>query len=147
MSAEEFKQMQARARSSPMFVLPLSKPGGFMTLLVNWQLPFCLFTSVEEYRKLGAGAPPHMTLTHYTGERARGFRPAGLVAASHFITRGFTRPVSQSKAESLPTCHMQVFSLFAQPPPTCRLSSRAAGEQGHCAHQGGRDQRRPRQLG
>lgn len=30
------------------------------------QLPYVLFTTVEEYRRFGAGAPPHMTLTHYT---------------------------------------------------------------------------------
>lgn len=33
LGADEFKQLQARARSSPMFVLPLAKPGGFMVRL------------------------------------------------------------------------------------------------------------------
>jgi hypothetical protein len=50
-----------------MFVLPLSKPGGYMNLLLNWQVPLALLTSVEEYRRFGAGAPPHMSITHYTG--------------------------------------------------------------------------------
>ncbi|KIZ05677.1 ATP synthase F1 complex assembly factor 1 [Monoraphidium neglectum] len=66
MTADEYKQLQARARSSPMFVLPLSKPGGFLSLLLNYQCPLALLTSVEEYRRFGAGAPPHMTITHYT---------------------------------------------------------------------------------
>jgi hypothetical protein len=51
-----------------MFVLPISKPGGFMTLLLNWQGPVALLTSVEEYKRFGAGAPPHMTITHYPGD-------------------------------------------------------------------------------
>ncbi|KAI8477000.1 MAG: ATP11 protein-domain-containing protein [Monoraphidium minutum] len=66
MGADEFKIVQARARTSPMFVLPLSKPGGFVTLLLNCQGHLALLTSVEEYKRFGAGAPPHMTITHYT---------------------------------------------------------------------------------
>lgn len=30
------------------------------------QLPYVLFTTVEEYRQFGGGAPPHLTLTHYS---------------------------------------------------------------------------------
>jgi hypothetical protein len=63
---------QARARSSPMFVLPVSKPGGFLTLLLNWQGPIALLTSVEEYKRFGAGAPPHMSVTLYPGAQGVG---------------------------------------------------------------------------
>ncbi|GBF97933.1 ATP synthase F1 complex assembly factor [Raphidocelis subcapitata] len=48
MSAEEWKHVQARARASPMFALPLSKPGGYVTLLLNWQAPLALLTSLAE---------------------------------------------------------------------------------------------------
>jgi hypothetical protein len=65
MAADEWRQLQARARSSPLFVLPLAKPGGFLTLLLNWQGPVALLTSVEEYRRFGPGAPPHMAIMHY----------------------------------------------------------------------------------
>ena len=36
---------------SPMFVIPLIKPGGYVTYLMQMQLPFTLFTSLEEYRR------------------------------------------------------------------------------------------------
>ena len=37
--------------SFPMFVLPVIKPGGsYFTLALQAQLPFVLFTSVEEFR-------------------------------------------------------------------------------------------------
>lgn len=35
------------------------------TLVLNWQGPVALLTSLDEYRRLGAGAPPHMTVTCY----------------------------------------------------------------------------------
>lgn len=51
-----------------MFVLPLGKPGGgFMTLLINWQGPQALVTTLEEYKRFSGGAPTHMTISHYTG--------------------------------------------------------------------------------
>jgi hypothetical protein len=37
---------------SPMFVLPLAKStGGYVTLLLQHQLPFSLITSLDEYRR------------------------------------------------------------------------------------------------
>lgn len=66
LGADEYRQLSARARSSPMFVLPLSKPGGgFLTLLLNWQGRVALLTSLDEYRRFGAGAPPHLSVTFY----------------------------------------------------------------------------------
>lgn len=67
MSATEYAHLSARAKASPMFVLPLVKPGhGFHTLLLQCQLPHVLFTTLEEYKHVGVGAPPHFTITHYT---------------------------------------------------------------------------------
>ena len=66
MSAAEWGAAQARAKASPNFVLPIAKPGGgFLTLVLQWQMPFVLFTTLDEYRRSGAAAPPHFTVTHY----------------------------------------------------------------------------------
>jgi ATP synthase F1 complex assembly factor 1/histone-lysine N-methyltransferase SETD2 len=92
LSAEEYKVLSARAKASPMFVLPLRKtvrrrakndggdndttaaaaaadptssPPAYLTLLLQWQLPLLLVTTVDEYRRLGPGAPPHLVATFY----------------------------------------------------------------------------------
>jgi hypothetical protein len=99
LSAEEYKVLSARAKASPMFVLPLRKTvvrrgggggsgGGssgadaaddhptssqpptppttaYLTLLLQWQLPLLLVTTVDEYRRLGPSAPPHLVATFY----------------------------------------------------------------------------------
>lgn len=67
MSGEEYTALTTRAKSSPIFVLPLIKPnGGFLTLLWQWQQPFLLFTTLDEYKRFNTGAPPHLTLTFYS---------------------------------------------------------------------------------
>ncbi len=78
-----------------MFVLPLAKPGGYVTLVTQQQLPVTLVTTLEEFqrcaqssgcwqrgssddacgrqvsgrlvgvRRYGAGAPASITITHY----------------------------------------------------------------------------------
>ncbi|GIL45820.1 hypothetical protein Vafri_2970 [Volvox africanus] len=48
-----------------MFVLPLTRPGGYETLLVQCQMPFVLVTGLEEFKRSGVSAPPYLTLTHY----------------------------------------------------------------------------------
>jgi ATP synthase F1 complex assembly factor 1/histone-lysine N-methyltransferase SETD2 len=99
LSAEEYKVLSARAKASPMFVLPLRKtvvkrrkqqeqgeeggaaaaaaaadadassssssPPAYLTLLLQWQLPLLLVTTVDEYRRLGPNAPPHLVATFY----------------------------------------------------------------------------------
>ncbi|KAL6753222.1 ATP11 protein-domain-containing protein [Haematococcus lacustris] len=67
MSGEDWQLYQERARKSPLFVVPLAKPGGgFLSLFTQMQLPFTLVTSLEEYRRYGASAPACMQVTHYT---------------------------------------------------------------------------------
>mmetsp|Transcript_3845 Transcript_3845/g.10905 ORF Transcript_3845/g.10905 Transcript_3845/m.10905 type:complete len:325 (+) Transcript_3845:184-1158(+) len=52
---------------SPLFVLPVMKPGGgYFNLLLQSQMPFVLFTSLEEFRSMGTAAPSHLHITHYT---------------------------------------------------------------------------------
>ncbi|KXZ46512.1 hypothetical protein GPECTOR_43g949 [Gonium pectorale] len=65
LAAEEYCKFVSRAKESPMFVLPLAKPSGYETLLVQCQLPYVLITGLEEFKRYGEGAPPYLTLTHY----------------------------------------------------------------------------------
>jgi len=66
LSAAEYDTLKQRAKESPLFVVPVGKPGGgFLTMLMQCQMPFVLFTSLEEFRRNPSGAPPHFTLTHY----------------------------------------------------------------------------------
>lgn len=66
MSADDYLVFATRAQTSPMFVVPLAKGGGaYHTLLLQCQLPVVLYTSLDAYRRLGPGAPPHMVLTVY----------------------------------------------------------------------------------
>lgn len=66
MSRDEHAILAARAAASPLFVLPLHKPPkGFCTLLIQWQPQQALITTLDEYKKLGAKATPHFTMTMY----------------------------------------------------------------------------------
>ncbi|KAG2501294.1 hypothetical protein HYH03_001094 [Edaphochlamys debaryana] len=65
MTAADYRTFVQRAKESPMFVLPLARPQGYETLLVQAQLPFVLITGLEEFKRHGESAPPYLTLTHY----------------------------------------------------------------------------------
>ena len=55
------------AALTPMFVLPVFRgPNSFETFALQCQMPLVLFTSLEEYKRHGAGATPHLVVTHYT---------------------------------------------------------------------------------
>jgi len=66
LSASHFSRLAANAKESPIFLLPVPKPGGFLSLLVQCQLPRLLVTTVEEYRRSPIDAVSHLTLTYYT---------------------------------------------------------------------------------
>ncbi|MEW5302752.1 MAG: hypothetical protein WDW36_005501 [Sanguina aurantia] len=66
LTSQEYATLQERAKSSPLFVLPMPKPGGFFTFLWQVQLPYVFVTSVDEYRKHTGGAPAHLSVTLYT---------------------------------------------------------------------------------
>lgn len=52
---------------SPMFVLPIFRgPNAFETFTLQCQLPYVLFTSLEEMKRNGSAAAPHFVLTHYS---------------------------------------------------------------------------------
>lgn len=50
-----------------MFVLPVFRgPDAFETFVLQCQLPHIAFTSLEDYKRHGSSAPPHLVVTHYT---------------------------------------------------------------------------------
>ena len=52
MPAEEYRILQHRAASAPLFVLPLGKgQGRSLSMLLQWQLPHCLITELEHYKQ------------------------------------------------------------------------------------------------
>ena len=47
-------------------MLPVPKGGGaFVTFFMQWQLPHCLFTLLDEVQRGVSNARPHLVLTHY----------------------------------------------------------------------------------
>ena len=66
LSSSEFDKFQKRSNTSPLFVLPLKRPIGFISYLVETQAGQSMFTSLEQYKRLGSLAPKIFTLTHYT---------------------------------------------------------------------------------
>ncbi len=59
LSKAEWEILRDRASKSPMFVLPVAKPGGaYITLLTQHQLPFTLVTSLDAYRRWATQDPP-----------------------------------------------------------------------------------------
>jgi len=71
LTRNEYKRLLRNAQESPIFVVPLEKPEGYVTLVVQWQLQnpqskLALFTSLEEFQGNSMTANSHLTLTHYT---------------------------------------------------------------------------------
>ncbi|KAL3144817.1 hypothetical protein ABBQ38_001926 [Trebouxia sp. C0009 RCD-2024] len=67
LGSTEWKAYKARAKACPYFVIPLRKPqGGYLTVVLQQQLPLVIFTTLQEFRSLRDQAPPHLAITHYT---------------------------------------------------------------------------------
>ncbi|KAL3144065.1 hypothetical protein ABBQ32_003863 [Trebouxia sp. C0010 RCD-2024] len=67
LGSTEWKAYQARAKACPNFVIPLRKPqGGYLTVVLQQQLPIVIFTTLQEFYSLKDQAPPHLAITHYT---------------------------------------------------------------------------------
>jgi hypothetical protein len=67
LSRDEHAVLTARAGASPLFVLPLQKPRGFCTLMMQWQQQQqqLLVTTLDEFKQHGSAAPPHFVMTLY----------------------------------------------------------------------------------
>ena len=67
MSRSEWQRFSTNAKQSPLFVLPITKPGGgYLSMLSQTQLPLILLTTVDEFRTQLTSAPAHLTLTIYS---------------------------------------------------------------------------------
>lgn len=64
--AKKYGKFVERVKESPLFVLPLAKPEGYLTVVLQVQLPRVLFTTLEEYRTHTTAARAHLAVTHYT---------------------------------------------------------------------------------
>ena len=62
----DYAELSARAAESPLFVVPLEKPEGYVTLVAQWQPPRCLVTTLHEFNHDPTSSVAHLTLTHYT---------------------------------------------------------------------------------
>eukprot|EP01113_Clastostelium_recurvatum_P013977 TRINITY_DN17552_c0_g1_i2.p1 TRINITY_DN17552_c0_g1~~TRINITY_DN17552_c0_g1_i2.p1 ORF type:complete len:139 (-),score=20.94 TRINITY_DN17552_c0_g1_i2:63-479(-) len=59
--------MKAKAKAAPLFVFPLPKPeGGYLSILWQIQDDLFLFTSLDQYKKMGRSATPWLTVRNYT---------------------------------------------------------------------------------
>ncbi|KAG1662566.1 hypothetical protein FOA52_003945 [Chlamydomonas sp. UWO 241] len=73
MTREEHAVFTARAKESPLFALPLAKPGGgYLTLVSQCQAPFVLLTTLEEYRRVPQFQAPFVLLTTLGEYRSKG---------------------------------------------------------------------------
>ncbi|CAM6128152.1 unnamed protein product [Calypogeia fissa] len=66
MGSPLFEKLQQRASSCPLFVIPVRRGQGYVTLLMQAQMPYLLFTGLNDYRARGSDATPYLTVTHYT---------------------------------------------------------------------------------
>lgn len=65
-SAERYALFTERTRRNPMFIMPVFKSIGYMNLLVQFQPPYTLLTSLREYKSRGHNASTMATFAHYT---------------------------------------------------------------------------------
>ena len=65
-SSAQYAQIHRHGPESPVFVLPVPKPEGYVTMLVQFQLPIVMVTTLDDYRTRGVNAASHLVLTHYT---------------------------------------------------------------------------------
>ena len=66
LTRSQYKQLKRNANECPLFIIPLEKPEGYVTLVVQWQSQLALFTTLDEFRASASNADSHLTLTHYT---------------------------------------------------------------------------------
>lgn len=65
-SSEEWALLSRRATACPIFVIPIFKNVGFLSVLAQWQMPYLLVTSLKEYQVKKDKAMPYVTVTHFT---------------------------------------------------------------------------------
>ncbi|MCO5606599.1 hypothetical protein L7F22_060787 [Adiantum nelumboides] len=66
LSKEQFNTVQHRAKTCPLFVVPLQQGNGYTSFFLQAQMPHMLFTGLEDYKRRGTNASPYLTVAHYT---------------------------------------------------------------------------------
>ena len=92
MPAEEYRVLQYRAASAPLFVLPLGKgQGRSLSMLLQWQLPHCLFTELDHYKQCApmSDTPALCTLASHA---PTGTQPLSVPAQHHISVLGLRGP-------------------------------------------------------
>jgi len=64
--ADIYTSMKERTQRAPMFVFPLLKPPGYLSVFFSSVEDTFLYTSLEEYRMMAGAAKPWLTIKHYT---------------------------------------------------------------------------------
>ncbi|KAL2611579.1 hypothetical protein R1flu_023271 [Riccia fluitans] len=65
MGSQLYAGFEQRAKACPFFVIPIKQGMGYMTLFVQAQMPYMLFTSLGDYQARGPDATPYLTVSHY----------------------------------------------------------------------------------
>ncbi|KAF6158438.1 hypothetical protein GIB67_022035 [Kingdonia uniflora] len=66
MKPKLYHLLEQRATSCRHFVIPLWRGSGFTTMFIQVQMPYILFTGLEDYKARGTQAAPYFTATYYT---------------------------------------------------------------------------------
>jgi len=66
MKTKLYHLLEQRSSTCRHFVIPLWKGSGYTTMFMQVQMPYMIFTGLEDYKARGTQASPYYTVTHYT---------------------------------------------------------------------------------
>ncbi|TVU01896.1 hypothetical protein EJB05_52637 [Eragrostis curvula] len=66
MKAKLYHLLEQRSDTCRHFVIPLWRGSGYITMFMQVQMPYMIFTGLEDYKARGTQASPYYTITHYT---------------------------------------------------------------------------------
>ncbi|MBA0864702.1 hypothetical protein Goshw_005367 [Gossypium schwendimanii] len=66
MKAKLYRLLEQRGSDCRYFVIPLWRGSGYTTMFAQVQLPYMLFTGLEDYKARGTQASPYFTASFYT---------------------------------------------------------------------------------
>lgn len=66
MNVGSYERFVELVKEAPLFVFPMAKPEGYLSVVSQVQLPRILFTTLEEFRTHASASRAHLSVTHYT---------------------------------------------------------------------------------
>lgn len=66
MNAKLYHLLEQRAFPCRHFVIPMRRGNGYTTMFIQVQMPYMLFTGLEDYKARGTQAAPYFTVAYYT---------------------------------------------------------------------------------